>query len=60
MTQTISEAIKKRNVLFLKAKRTGKQSDRENFNIQRNQVVVLLWKSKQSFFNRFNDAFGKQ
>ena len=58
-TWTSLEAIKKRNALFHKAKRTGKQSDREKFNVQRNQVVVLLRKSKQSFFNRLNDADAK-
>ena len=40
MTRTISEAIKKRNALFRKAKRTGKQSDREKFNIQRSSTIA--------------------
>ena len=60
MTRTISEAIKKRNALFRTAKCTGKQSDREKFNIQRNQVVVLLRKSKQSLMMRMPKPFGKQ
>ena len=59
MNKGISVAIKQRNKLFQVAKRTGKSSDRIKYNLKRNHVVAMLRQSKQSFFNRLNDADSK-
>ena len=51
MNKDITVAIKQRNKLFRIAKRSGKLSDHAKYNVKRNQVVTMLRKSKQSFFN---------
>ena len=59
MDGEISLAIKKRNTLFRAAKRSGKPADRAKYTAKRNQTTALLRKSKQSFFNKLNNADAK-
>ena len=59
MNNEISQAIKKRNSLFRIAKSSGKPADRERYTVKRNQTTALLRKSKQSFFNKLNNADAK-
>ena len=57
VNKSILKAIRKRNTLFRIAKQTGKQMDQAKYKAKRNQVVKMLWESKQTFFNsRLNNA----
>ena len=56
MNHCLTTAIRKRNILFRMAKRTGKASDRVKYNRQRNRVVTMLRNAKQLFFDKLNAA----
>ena len=52
INKEVLDAIRKRNTLFRFAKRSGKPSDFAKYKAKRNEVVLILRKSKQSFFNQ--------
>ena len=52
INKEVLDAIRKRNTLFRFAKRSGKPSDFAKYKAKRNEVVFILRKSKQSFFNQ--------
>ena len=53
MNEEIRSAIRKRDILFRTAKSSGKLSDREKYATKRNQVVDMVRRAKQTYFNDY-------
>ena len=51
MNEEILSAIRKRDILFRAAKSSGKPTDKLKYTRARNQVVTMVRRSKQSYFN---------
>ena len=60
VTRAIKQAMRKRKVLFQKAKSTGDPQDLVIYKQQRNQVLSMLRESRQAFFTNLDTASAKE
>ena len=60
LSKNLIQAMRKRNYLYRRAKRTGVPRDMGQYRTARNKTVTMLRNAKKAFFNKLNTADKKQ